>query len=218
VARTDALSDHLLASHGRRGTHGATEPEMTTPRKQTEQERKQERKAIAWTIFGTLALVNLIIIIESSSETRVGIVIVEAFLFFIGLPVGLVLGIIFVGLIAQTAELAKFFWWDMPKGLLCGLAKLLVPPGDLKQKQPAKQPAPKQPEYFNAHGPDGSIIGVFDTILDAEICGLTAAGVKAVDLPLVLRERRRLGTFGSPARPRSRPARPANRTGRPYWR
>jgi hypothetical protein len=58
---------------------------------------------------------------------------------------------------------------------------------------PRQQPAPK----YHAHGPDGSIIGTFDTILDAEICGLTAAGVKAVDLPLVLRERRRLGTYGS---------------------
>jgi hypothetical protein len=53
-------------------------------------------------------------------------------------------------------------------------------------------PAPK----YHAHGPDGSVIGTFDTVLDAEVCGLTAAGVRAVDLPLVLRERRRLGTYG----------------------
>jgi hypothetical protein len=56
-----------------------------------------------------------------------------------------------------------------------------------------QQSAPK----YHAHGPDGGIIGTFDTILDAEICGLMADGVKAVDLPLVLHERRRLGTYGS---------------------
>ena len=78
--------------------------------------------------------------------------------------------------------------------------------------QPLHPPAPK----YHAHGPDDSIIGTFDTILDAEICGLAAVGVKAVDLAWVLHERRRLGTYGSlrdpePARahqPR-RPAAPA---------
>jgi hypothetical protein len=54
---------------------------------------------------------------------------------------------------------------------------------------------PRTPEY-HAHGPDGSVIGTFDTIEDAEIAGLTASGVKPADLPLVLHERRRLGTYG----------------------
>jgi hypothetical protein len=61
---------------------------------------------------------------------------------------------------------------------------------------PPESPEDMAPKY-HAHGPDDSIIGTFDTILDAEICGLTAAGVKAVDLPWVLHERRRLGTYGS---------------------
>jgi hypothetical protein len=81
-------------------------------------------------------------------------------------------------------------------------------------------PQPPAPKY-HAHARNGSIIGTFDTVLDAEVCGLTAAGVRAVDLPLVLHERRRLGTYGSlrepePARP-DPPDRPPGPAGF-YWR
>ena len=65
-----------------------------------------------------------------------------------------------------------------------------------EEARPTQSPPPPAPKY-HAHGPDDSIIGTFDTILDAEICGLTATGVKAVDLPCVLHQRRRLGTYGS---------------------
>jgi hypothetical protein len=66
---------------------------------------------------------------------------------------------------------------------------------------PRSKPTPPQrpqqsPRYF-AHGPDGSIIGEYDTVEAAEIAGLLACGVKAVDLPLTLHERRRLGTYGA---------------------
>jgi hypothetical protein len=91
--------------------------------------------------------------------------------------------------------------------------------GHTKTSGPQAQLGAPQPPAlrYHAHGPDGSIIGTFDTVLDAEVCGLTAAGVRAVDLPLVLRERRRLGTYGSlreqePARA-DQPSRPAG--GRP---
>jgi hypothetical protein len=73
-------------------------------------------------------------------------------------------------------------------------------------KKPSRQPAAfssSRPELsektackYHAHALDGSIIGTFDSALDAEVCGLTAAGVKPFDLPLVLHERRRLGTYG----------------------
>lgn len=84
-------------------------------------------------------------------------------------------------------------------------------PGSPSRSRP-ESPVKTAPKY-HAHANDGTIIGTFDTILDAEICGLTAAGVKAVDLPLVLHERRRLGTYGSlrdpePARA-DQPKRPA---------
>jgi hypothetical protein len=59
---------------------------------------------------------------------------------------------------------------------------------------PRQQPLPS-PLYF-AHGPDGSIIGEYDSVEECEIAGLLACGVKTVDLPLVLHERRRLGTYG----------------------
>jgi hypothetical protein len=91
-------------------------------------------------------------------------------------------------------------------------------PSASSRPEPPENTAPK----YHAHAIDGTIIGTFDTVLDAEICGLTAAGVKAVDLPLVLHERRRLGTFGSfrdpePARadqPKRRTAAPARPAGR----
>ncbi len=65
---------------------------------------------------------------------------------------------------------------------------------------PRPQPTPRHepqvsPRYY-AHGHDGSIIGEYDTIEDCEIAGLMACGVKVVDLPLALHERRRLGTYG----------------------
>jgi hypothetical protein len=87
--------------------------------------------------------------------------------------------------------------------------------------RPSRQPAAfasSRPELsektackYHAHALDGSIIGTFDAVLDAEVCGLTAAGVKPVDLPLVLHERRRLGTYGRmygeerKSQPRSQP-------------
>ena len=90
-------------------------------------------------------------------------------------------------------------------------------PSASSRPEPPENVAPK----YHAHAKDGTIIGTFDTVLDAEICGLTAAGVKAVDLPLVLHERRRLGTYGSfrdpePARADQpkRPAAPARPTRR----
>jgi hypothetical protein len=62
------------------------------------------------------------------------------------------------------------------------------------------QPIPRRdteasPRYY-AHGPDGRIIGEYGTVEECEITGLLACGVKPVDLPLVLHERRRLGTYG----------------------
>lgn len=62
------------------------------------------------------------------------------------------------------------------------------------QPTPSREP-PASPRY-RAHGPDGRIIGEYDTIEECEIAGLLACGVKAVDLPLALHERRRLGTYG----------------------
>jgi hypothetical protein len=59
---------------------------------------------------------------------------------------------------------------------------------------PHREP-PASPRYC-AHGPSGSIIGEYDTVEECEIAGLLACGVKAVDLPLALHERRRLGTYG----------------------
>lgn len=84
-------------------------------------------------------------------------------------------------------------WW----GIIAVVDQTKRSPAKSREKaRPTRPPHPPAPKY-HAHGPDDSIIGTFDTILDAEICGLTAAGVKAVDLPLVLHERRRLGTYGS---------------------
>lgn len=80
-----------------------------------------------------------------------------------------------------------------------GLIKIgrLVTTGRIHPRpQPiARQEARASPRYY-AHGPDGKIIGAYDTIEDCEIAGLMACGVKPVDLPLVLHERRRLGTYG----------------------
>ena len=73
--------------------------------------------------------------------------------------------------------------------------------------RPQQQIAPSIPKY-HAHGLDGSIIGTFDTVEDAEICGLTAAGVSAVNLPLVLHERRKLGAYGSFRDPEPQPVSP----------
>lgn len=80
-----------------------------------------------------------------------------------------------------------------------GLIKIgrLVTTGHI---HPMPKPTPRQhsypsPRYF-AHGPDGRIIGEYDTVEECEIAGLMACGVKLVDLPLVLHERRRLGTYG----------------------
>jgi hypothetical protein len=100
-----------------------------------------------------------------------------------------------------------------------------------KLEPPAKPvPAAKTPRAFTpapapkyqAHALDGSIIGTFDTVLDAEVCGLTAAGVSPADLPLVLHERRRLGTYGSLLEPEparadqpNQPAGPAGPIGGP---
>jgi hypothetical protein len=73
------------------------------------------------------------------------------------------------------------------------------------------EPSGKTACKYHAHALDGGIIGTFDMVLDAEVCGLTAAGVKPVDLPLVLHERRRLGTYGRmygeerKSQPRSQP-------------
>lgn len=68
------------------------------------------------------------------------------------------------------------------------------------QSHPKSNPTPRQqpqpsPRYF-AHGPDGNIIGEYGSVEECEIAGLLACGVKTVDLPLVLHERRRLGTYG----------------------
>lgn len=80
-----------------------------------------------------------------------------------------------------------------------GLIKIgrLVTTGHIHPKSrptPRQQPQPS-PGYF-AHGPGGSIIGEYDSVEECEIAGLLACGVKTVDLPLVLHERRRLGTYG----------------------
>lgn len=80
-----------------------------------------------------------------------------------------------------------------------GLIKIgrLVTTGRINPRSkptPPQQPQPS-PRYF-AHGPDGSIIGEYGTVKECEIAGLLACGVKAVDLPLVLHQRRRLGTYG----------------------
>jgi len=83
--------------------------------------------------------------------------------------------------------------------------------GKARPMQPPHPPASK----YHAHGPDDSIIGTFDNILDAEICGLTATGVKAVDLPWVLHERRRLGTYGSLRDPEPTSAEQAKRSAAP---
>ena len=124
----------------------------------------------------------------SGEETTQAIGII-GFLVLIGLPVAFVIGLIAFHLITGCAEIAKFFWWDTPKAFVRWLAR----PPESRASAKMQPPAPK----YHAHGPDGNIIGTFDTILDAEVCGLTADGVKAVDLPLVLHERRRLGTYGS---------------------
>lgn len=91
---------------------------------------------------------------------------------------------------------------------------------------PRPQPKPRHdaqvsPRYF-AHAPDGRVIGEFDTVEECEVAGLLACGVKPVDLPLALHERRRLGTYGSlrdpePARADQlkQPAAPARPSGRP---
>jgi hypothetical protein len=89
-----------------------------------------------------------------------------------------------------------------------------------RASSPPESPENAAPKY-HAHAIDGTIIGTFDTIEEAEICGLTADGVKAVDLPWVLHERRRLGTYGSLRDPEptradqtKRPAAPARPSGR----
>lgn len=80
------------------------------------------------------------------------------------------------------------------------------------QLKPSREPQ-ASPRYC-AHGPDGSIIGEYDTVEECEIAGLQACGVKAVDLPLALHERRRLGTYGGmygeerKPQPQSRPEEP----------
>jgi hypothetical protein len=80
-----------------------------------------------------------------------------------------------------------------------GLIKIgrLVTTGHINPRSkptPPQRPQPS-PRYF-AHGPGGRIIGEYGTVEECEIAGLLACGVKAVDLPLTLHERRRLGTYG----------------------
>ncbi len=105
-----------------------------------------------------------------------------------------------------------FFALAVLNGLI-NIGRLLTT-GHLHQRL---RPTPRRdteasPRYY-AHGPDGSIIGEYDTVEECEIAGLVACGVKAVDLPLALHERRRLGTYGGiygeehKPQPQSRPSR-----------
>jgi hypothetical protein len=64
------------------------------------------------------------------------------------------------------------------------------------RSKPTPRLDPQASPRYRAHGPDGGTIGEYDTIEECEIAGLLACGVKAVDLPLALHERRRLGTYG----------------------
>lgn len=100
-----------------------------------------------------------------------------------------------------------------------GLTKLsrLLTTGHVQlRSQPTPRQEPQASPRYYAHGPDGSIIGEYDTVEDCEIAGLMSCGVNPVDLPLALHKRRMLGTYGgmyevkdtAQPRPQPRPEEP----------
>lgn len=88
-----------------------------------------------------------------------------------------------------------FFALAVVQGMI-KLGRLLTTGRIHPRPQPASSRDLQVSPRYRAHGSDGSIIGEYDTIEDCEIAGLMACGVKVVDLPLALHERRRLGTYG----------------------
>lgn len=97
-----------------------------------------------------------------------------------------------------------FFALAVVQGMI-KLGRLLTTGRIHPRPQPASSRDLQMSPRYRAHGSDGSIIGEYDTIedceiaglmADCEIAGLMACGVKVVDLPLALHERRRLGTYG----------------------
>ncbi|HEV3321841.1 MAG TPA: hypothetical protein VG147_06560 [Solirubrobacteraceae bacterium] len=100
-----------------------------------------------------------------------------------------------VALPALPFVIGYFFVLTVVQGLI-KIGRLLTTGRIHPKSKPTPRLDPQASPRYRAHGPDGGIIGEYDTIEECEIAGLLACGVKTVDLPLALHERRRLGTYG----------------------